>query len=235
MIPIAINEKAVQNSFYKIQREGIKSLAVSAARRNEGVSAFSYALARRAATAGVHVLLIDFNLGNPMQTDMLALQHKDWSPETELCTGNIQTISNTNLAVLGAPAHIQDRWPFQDKEKVKLMLEKLGTEYDLIIADMPSILDPGIDIQVEIICAAFQASFLMALSGQTVETELNKAKKICDEAGVNIVGAIMNDRHTPTLSEELIRQLGKMPNRFSKITGFLQSRIAQSAFLNQTL
>ncbi len=235
MIPIAIHEKAVQNTFYKIQREGVKSLAVTSARRHEGVSAFSYALARRAATAGVRVLLIDMNFMHPGQSEALALEHHNWNPVDKIESDSIENISNTNLAVLSAPQKVRDTWPFQDQDKIRRMLDGLNEDYDLVIADMPSILTPESELQIEIICAAFDTTIIMALSGKAVETEMTQVKKMLDEAGVNILGAIMNDQFTPTLVEELKRQLDKFSPRFPRSINFLRHWINESAFLNQSL
>lgn len=235
MIPIAIHEKAVQNTFYKIQREEIKSVAVTSVRRREGVSAFSYALARRAATAGVRVLLIDLNFTHPGQSEALALVHHDWSPAEHIEKNSIQEISNTNLAVLSTPQRVKDTWPFQDQDKIRNMLDRLNKDYDLIIADMPSILEPESELQVEIPCAAFDAAVIMALSGRAIETEMTQVKEMMDEANVNILGAIINDQFTPTLVEELNRQLEKFDPRFSRITDSLKRWITHSPFLNQSL
>jgi len=235
MIPIALHEKAVQNTFYKIQKEGLKNIAVTSARRHEGVSAFSYALARRAATAGVNVLLIDLNFMNPGQSEALALEYHDWSPAMQIEQTSIQNISDTNLAVLSAPEKVKDTWPFQNRDHVRQMLDRLNDQYDLVIADMPSILEPENDLQVEIVCAAFDAAVVMALSGKAVETEMMKVKDMLDEVEVKILGAVINDQFTPTLAEELKRQFDKLSDRFPRITTFVSRQINESAFLNQSL
>ena len=235
MIPIAIHEKAVQNTFYKIKREDVKSLAMTSARRHEGVSAFSYALARRAATAGVRVLLIDMNFMHPGQSEALALEHHDWNPTTQIEQNSIQNISSTNLAVLSAPQKVRDTWPFQDQDKIRQMLDRLGEDYDLVIADMPSILEPKSELQIEIVCAAFDAAVIMALSDNAIETEMTQVKGMLDEAGVNILGAVMNDQFFPTLAEELYRQLDKFSPRFPRAADFLRRWVSGSAFLNQSL
>lgn len=235
MIPIAIHEKTVQNSFYKIQREGVKNVAVTSVRRHEGVSAFSYALARRAATAGVRVLLIDMNFMHPGQSEMLALEHHDWTPAGHIEENSIEIISNTNLAVLSAPQKVRDTWAFQDQGNIKMMLDRLGEEYDLVIADVPSILEPENDLQVEIVCAAFDGTMIMALAARTIETEMTQVKEMLDEAGVNILAAVMNDQFSPSFAEELHRQLDKFPQRFSHVTDFIRCKIDGSPFLNQSL
>ncbi len=235
MTPIAIHEKAVQNTFYNIQREGIKSIAVTSARRDEGVSAFSYALARRAAAAGIKVLLIDLNFMNPQQSQALALEHYDWNPAAAIEQTKIQNISNTNLAILSAPEKVKDTWPFQNRDQITKMLNQLGKKYDLVIADMPSILEPQNDIQVEITCAAFDAAILMVLSGRAIETEMTQLKTIMDEAEVNIIGVIMNDQFAPTLVQEIKRQLDKASKYAPRIVNFLKRKVNDSAFLNQSL
>lgn len=235
MIPIAIHEKAVQNTFYKIQREGMSSIAVTSAHRHEGVTTFAYALSRRAATGGMRVLLIDLNFMHPGQSQSLALEHQNWSPSGDIKEDKIQSISNTNLSILSAPHNVKDTWPFQDQKKIHQMLNRLSTEYDLVIADMPSILEPEHEIQVEILCAAFDSTLIMALSGKTIETEIIQMKKILDIAEVNILGVVMNDQFTPTLVEELKRQLDKFILRFPRIIVFLKCKIEQNAFLNQSL
>ena len=235
MIPIALHEKAVQNTFYKIQKEGIKNLAVTSCSRHEGVRAFSYALARRAATAGVRILLIDLNFTHPGQSEALALDHKDWSPTMQIEQISIQNISNTNLAVLSAPEKVKDTWPFQNQDNIREMLDRLGKNYDLVIADMPSILEPESELQIEIICAAFDATILMALSGKAIETEIMQVKDMLDEASVKLLGAIINDQFTPPLAEELSRQLDKFEERFPRATKALRRKISESAFLNQSL
>ena len=100
---------------------------------------------------------------------------------------------------------------------------------------MPSILEPESELQVEIVCAAFNAAVIMALSGKTIETEMMQVKDMFDEADVNILGAVINDQHTPTLAEELCRQLDKFSGCFPSVTKTLKHKINGSAFLNQSL
>lgn len=235
MIPIALHEKVVQNSFYKIQKEGLRNVAITSARRHEGVSALSYALARRAAAAGIRVLLIDLNFTHQGQSESLALEHHDWSPSMQVEHIQVQSISNTNLSVLSTPQKVRDTWPFQNRDTVRDMLTRFDAQYDLVIADMPSILEPESDLQAEIVCAAFDATLITALSGRATETEMMKLKTILDEANVSILGVVMNDQFTPTLAEELKRQLDKTADRFPKITEKLRRWIDHNAFLGQSL
>lgn len=235
MIPIAICERSVQNTFYKIQNECLKSVAVTATQRQEGVSVFSYALARRASTAGLNVLLIDFNLNHPVQGDFLALECSNWDPDSDFHDKNIQTLSNTNLSVLTAPEKIRNYWPFQDKAKMRMMIERLHQDFDLIIADMPSILNHEMDIQVEILCSGFDASLLMVLSGETMEPDIAQASDLMNKAGVRILGSIINDRYTPTLANEIKREIDRFLRRFPGLCRTLNKHIDESAFLNQVL
>ena len=241
MIPIALHEKTVQNCFYQIQRQGLKSLAITATRREEGVSTFSYALARRAAATGIKVLLIDFNIPHPGQTKKLALQRTYWMPQKNFKAQKITPLSNTNLSFLSAPSNLKDQWAFQDQKSIRAMLEDLEREYDLIIADMPSILEPDSNLQTEIMCAAFEKTLLMVLSSHTVETEISKVKLLLDEAKVPLLGTIMNDPYTPSLVEEILRQLDKIEHpfggffNFSFVTNVLKKWVAKNAFLNQSL
>ena len=235
MIPIALHEKAIQNAFYKIQREGIKSIAITSANKREGVSALAYALARRAATADVRVLLIDFNLTNSGQTKSLALEQKAWKPNKSTKDGNIVHLSNTNLSILSAPAKTNDSWPFQDQKSIREMIDSMSEKYDLIIADLPSLLDHNKKLQVEIMCSAFDATLLMLLSNKTLETEVTKVRKILEDAKVNLIGVIMNDQFTPKLVDELKRQLGKFEPRMLKLTQPLKKWIQGNSFLNQDL
>lgn len=235
MVPIALHEKAVQNSFYMLQRDGVHSVAVTSARKGEGVSAFAYALARRAATAGVKVLLIDFNFSNPSQTLNLALERHPWFPHKPFHKTNIVKLSNTNMSVLGAPSEVKDRWPFQDREKLKSMLEGFHQEYDLVIADMPSILDGDARLQAEIACAAFEGALIVTLASRTVETEISKMRDILEQANVKILGAVMNDQCTPSLKEELCRQLSKVEPPWERVSTPIRRWVEGNSFLNQSL
>ena len=240
MIPIALHEKAVQNSFYTLKRNRISTVALTSARRHEDVSAFTYALARRAAAAGVKTLLVDFNMKHPDQSQNLALEDSVWSPGHAFTKSNIVSLSNTNLSVLGAPCNVQDTWSFQNQHKLHAMLRDMEMDYDLIIADMPSLLDHETERQTEILCAAFEHTLLVTMASQTVETDISSARDLLEKGGANIMGAVMNDKYTPSMVDELIRQINKTRpilrlTLFQKMFERINQWLRKNAFLNQSL
>ena len=235
MIPIALHEKTVQDTFYKIKNDNIKSVAITSAKRYQGVTSFSYALARRASANNLKVLLVDFSFSQNGQADHLALEKKSWHPSSDTETKNIIQLSHTNLSILTAPKNIQDHWAFQDQDKIKKMLDALAKDYDLIIADMPSILDHHKKIQTEILCAAFENIFIVALAGLCDENDMIKIKKTLEQSGISIDGIIINDQFNSSLAEELKREIERAPNFLQSIKNILISKIENSPFLNQTL
>ncbi|WP_343563392.1 hypothetical protein [Kiloniella sp. b19] len=233
MTPIALSEKSVELSFKLIRQQKLKTLAVTAVRQNEGVSAFAYALARRVATAHSRVLLIDMNMINCGQSKNLGENSVEWCPGKLDPRKDISRLASTNLALLSAPSHLRREWIFQDGSTLEKMLQSLSEEYDLIIADLPPLLEKPSEIHTESLCSAFDKTLMIALSGSSDETQLSAARDLLEKAGVRLLGLVINDRHCPSLADELKRQLTRLFFVPASVKGLLNRWLQDNSFLNQ--
>ena len=233
MIPIALSEKSLELSFRMIRQQKIKRLAITAACQSEGVSAFAYALARRVATSQIKVLLIDLNMVNGGQSKSLGEDVTAWHPEKLDQKRDIAVLASTNLALLSAPAQLDREWIFQDGAALEKMLTGLSDNYDVIIADLPPLLDKPREVHTESLCAAFDQTLLMAQAGVSDETQLGQAKTLLDKARVSVMGVVINDQHCPSLCAEwkdLIRRSFLLPRFLKKsLCGWLD----RNSFINQ--
>lgn len=90
-------------------------------------------------------------------------------------------------------------------------------------------------LPIDIICAASQATLLNVVTGQTTESQVDEANEILKQSGALLSGVIMNDRFTPGLKEELIRETHRLDRLLPKWMAKLRDKFNRMVLLNQEL
>ncbi|MCA2417326.1 chromosome partitioning protein ParA, partial [Vibrio chemaguriensis] len=62
----------------------------------------------------------------------------------------------------------------------------------------------------QVIAGVCDATLLVAHYGSTTTTQLEQAKKLLEASDANLIGSVLNMKHTPSLKDELIRQVEKL-------------------------
>jgi capsular exopolysaccharide synthesis family protein len=153
------------------QGSGFRSLLVTSTHPAEGKSTIALSLARAAAEAGLKVVVLDCNLRNPSLHMRLGLDNHNGLaqlllspsivPESHVISSDPR--STCSLITSGEIGDIAPERPLQSPRFGRLMRE-LGTKFDLIILDAPSVESAADPL---ILSQHVDAVLLVARSGQT--------------------------------------------------------------------
>lgn len=227
---------------------GLKSLAVTAAERGEGVTSIAYGLARRSESGGRRTLLVDLNLDNPGLSNRLGVERAPWRVDTpeviDTSRGVDATLasqapipSNAGVRLLSAPTGTledeQALMRFREPAPLRGAIERWLEQYDVVIFDTsPLNAINRANIPAERISAACDGALLVVLAGRTPEASIRAAKAKLDAAGVNLLGSVLNDRFNPTLADELCRETERLDRLLPRSMARLRKAIRSSSFLN---
>ena len=224
MIPL--QDTDLENIYLRSLGEGMRSLAVTSARRGEGVSSLAVALAQRHLLANRSVLLVDLNDENPRHQPLG--QHDDVIETRANVEPQIVTDGNSSYALLGIPApannNVNREWrnPGVLEKHIAGWLKQI----DCIIIDAGSFdRSSRTLVPVERIVGACDATLLVVMAGVTSELEVRQSCARIDAAGGKLAGSVLNNRVNPSLQTELLRETRRLPDRLAgtaqKISGWI--------------
>lgn len=239
MLPIQIDSREFELLYYNItsNRKMPISIAMTGVHSQSGTSCLSYALARRMAASGHETLLIDFNLRNPDLSNQFSSKQTKWNPSDFSDAAHIETLGTTGLSIMAAPNDNAALWPFREKKLLSSMLEKLKNQYDCIILDIPSILANGEEhnIPSELVCAVSDITLISLMAGKASENDIIRAQSVLKKSGAKIHGIMMNDQFTPSLKDEICREIDRVNKFFPKLCKKIKEKVQNSVFLSQEI
>ncbi|MGL6002770.1 MAG: tyrosine-protein kinase family protein [Plesiomonas sp.] len=227
--------KEIDILFDRALSKGIRTLAITSAVHQEGVSSSALAFAKRCVQANMRTLLIELSITAPIL------------PTLYPNVGNVLVSSVPNTSSVNFPAIHQvsslfslattltrvepsDRWY---RKNFTQLLSDFTENYDIVIFDIPPItLEEPKYLPSEIACACCDATVLSILFSRTQESEIKDALKKLKQTECNIIGFIANDRFNPTLASDLTRETYRLENRFPRLMEKLRARIKKSAILS---
>lgn len=228
---------AFEAIYSTIVRESIQQICITSLTKDSGNTTLCHTLATRAAQAGKHVLLIELNLENPSLQNFEEIQHNQWLPLTGHWEQAIQESKTTpGLKLLCAPSETGHCMEFRDIEVMSLFFEATMLQYDLILCDVsPLLCQEASIIPTEALSFTSQHTFLNVLTNVTTESQLTEAKEMLEQNGASISAVIMNDRFSPSLKDELLRETQKFHRFLPRTMRFFRRMIERSLLLNQDL
>jgi Mrp family chromosome partitioning ATPase len=231
---LPIHYAELESIYTRTLGNGTRTLAVASAVGGEGTTTLARALAERAAASGNQTLLVDLNLEHPSLHAHYALGRSDWSPENDVQAILPSVIAG--LQVLPAPTHVSVHWGFRDPATLRSTLEGWLERFDRVVVDTsPLTRRNQRNVPTDTVCGACGATLLVALAARTPESQLVEARQLLDAAGAELAGAVLNDRHLPGLTSELMRETRRLDHLMPRSMAWLRQRIAGSALLNQPI
>ncbi|NQZ30228.1 MAG: hypothetical protein HRU06_03090 [Oceanospirillaceae bacterium] len=228
--------QALETIYAHITRQSIKLLALCSLQSQSGNSSLAMALARRGASSGRKVLLIELNNDQPvLHLLQLAVRNK-WLPLTDDWRRGVQFNVEPNLSVLIAPKDSVDLVQFHDLDTMKTFLNQARDVFDLVICDCAPLLVPSSSqIPAAMICSACEHSIINVLTNINTESQLEEAREILRSCKANLVGAIMNDQYAPSLRDELLRESQRLNKLLPNLMNKMRQKLRHSDLLNQDL
>ena len=207
----------------KVDGAQVRSVAVVAGRTGEGATTIALTLARRAATAGASVLLVDLSGDGAGSAQALGMQAE---PEA------IVTLPGTRLAVLGRPS-VAQALAWREPAQLIAQVEQWRDRWDLVVFDAPPVLPrtPGAMTGAGAAMAA-EGTVLVTLAGRTPAPVIRDAWNRLEGAGAKLLGAVMNDRDNPSLLAELEREADRLAKWLPRLMAALRVRLHRATLLS---
>ncbi len=224
---------------------GVRSLAITACSSGEGTTTLACALAKRSQAGGRKTLLVDMNFCHPSIGPELGLNPCSWNNLDNLLEDQISMVSNEDdgaaylpkplsaLGVLPAPSTPTGNLLLREKEYLARCMEAWLLEYEVVIVDTsPLNAINRHNLPAERICSQCEGTVLTVLAGVTRQAQLQSAMERLKGHGIELSGCVFNDRYSPTLAEELLRETYRLQRWFPSLMSWLRGKIRQSALLN---
>lgn len=210
------------------------AVAITSANSNEGVSSLAFALAQRNLISGKSTLLVDLNLYHPSLKQQLDIPGEHNADHQLLPNPKIVTQCNQQQALIGITnpnskaAILKLRKPGVLENYIRCWQEN----FDNIIVDCSPINRVNANnIPAERIASACDGCILVVLAGYTSEAMILEAARKLRMNNATLLGCIYNDRDNPALKEELLREIGRLPNSLNH----LRNRLRQYIYNNKML
>lgn len=223
----------VEQIYADIWTSHYRSVAITSANSQEGVTTLAVALTQRNLLAGHSTLLVDLNLYHPSFKSTQTLENKKGSELLQL--PQLVSGDEDNISLMGVVAP-QDRASIMQLRKPGVLencLEEWHENYDTVIIDaLPVNRVNGNNIPAERIAAACDATVMVVRAGHTREAMVSKAIGKLNRAKAHLAGCVINDRDNPSLKAELIREARRIEGVLPRLSKKLQEWLMDSPLMS---
>ncbi|WP_295430099.1 CpsD/CapB family tyrosine-protein kinase [uncultured Thiodictyon sp.] len=213
---------------------GLRSLAVTSADQEEGVTTLVVALAKRNRHSGRSTLVVDLNLHRPALHRRFGLSFPPAAPEGPHGPGDLPRVELADgLTVMPVPTNRALPILLRNADHFKAYLDAWLERYKVVIFDTTPLNGGNMgNIPAERIGHGCDGTILVVMAGVTPASAVRAALDRLKSAEVNLVGTVLNDCHNPSLAEELRRETQRFDRYFPGRTEKLRRRIRDSQLLN---
>jgi len=226
----------LETIYADITRQAIKQLAICSLQESSGNSTLALALAKRGASSGRKVLLIELNTAHPALHQFKSAIRNEWLPLEHIWRRGVQLNIEPYLSILVTPRASAHNVEFNDLDTMKAFVAQASESFDLVICDCaPLLVDSSGQIPAAIICSAFEHSIINVLTNVNTESQLEEAREMLVSCKANVAGVVMNDQYAPSLRDELLRESKRLNKILPRLMTKLRSKLRHSDLLNQDL
>ncbi|KIT24568.1 chromosome partitioning ATPase [Vibrio parahaemolyticus VP766] len=203
----------IEQIYLQSEQKGHRSICVVGCKSEEGVTSIASSLAERLILAGYSTLYVDLNLFKPAY-------HTVHEFDDDANVGHLITREDAHQTLVGlpAPSLASTKLAYRDPTALRKNIETWLSQYDRIVIDTSPLLSVNkSNIPPQVIAGVCDATLLVAHYGSTTTTQLEQAKKLLEASdanlivdSANLIGSVLNMKHTPSLKDELIRQVEKL-------------------------
>lgn len=227
---ISAIQAEVEQLYLASELNGQKSICVTACHSGDGVTSVATALAERFLLAGHSTLYVDLNLYNPAFKDLNMLEDNQ--------AGQLIEHVESHRMFIGVPAPqlASTQLAYKDPATLQKVVEKWLENYDRVIIDTSPLLNINKgNIPAQSVASACDTTLMVIAYGETSSHHLEQAKKLLDAQTINLMGGVINMKHTPSFANELIRQVNKLKFLPRSLQEKIKSSISRNEFLNLPL
>jgi len=213
---------------------GLRSLVVTSADQEEGVTTLVVALAKRNRHSGRSTLVVDLNLHRPALHRRFGLSFTPAAPEGPHGPGDLPRVELADgLTVMPVPTNRAVAILLREAGHFDEYLEAWLKQYGVVIFDTTPLNGGNMgNIPAERIAHGCEGTILVVLAGVTPASAVRAALGRLKSAEVTLVGTVLNDFHNPSLAEELRRETQRFDRLLPGVTQELRRRIRDSQLLN---
>ncbi|KAA3620033.1 MAG: hypothetical protein DWQ05_04715 [Calditrichaeota bacterium] len=199
-------QRIVENIHTAVLKSTAKIVGFTSALPGEGASTIALASATimadkapsPASQSNSHhggILLIDAQLRKPAVHTFYEDPHPtgliDVLKGDAALTQVVREVTNTNLCVIPFGANHDGQWISDYGEKFRNLLLEARLHFEFIFIDLPSLINYSEGVSLSMLC---DGVIMIVQAGQTTIEEIGEAKTRLSEAGINIIGSILNRR-----------------------------------------
>lgn len=207
----AASSRMVQQVLLEIGRSSARLVALTAPDRQAGVSFFARHIAGMASAGGIRTLLFTS------------------SPSEALEAYERQAGAQLNVADLRTA--FQDGASFVDVLYMSQFVENLFAEYQLIVLDLPPLLE-GAGINAAAVAAQSDLAYLVCRLGQTPRRRLTSALSLARQSGASLHAILANSYGHRTPGAEIASALLRFHHLAPRFTTWAARQAAEAAILN---
>lgn len=226
----------LETIYADITRQEIKQVAICSLQESSGNSTLALALAKRGASSGRKVLLIELNTARPILHTLKSVIRNEWLPVEHDWRRGVQLNIEPFLSVLVTPRACAHNVEFNDLDTIKAFVAQASESFHLVICDCaPLLVDSSGQIPASIICSAFEHSMINVLTNINTESQLEEARENLVSCKANLAGVVMNDQYAPSLRDELFRESKRLNKILPRLMTKIRTKLRHSDLLNQDL
>jgi hypothetical protein len=143
-------------------------------------------------------------------------------------TQTAESLFQLKLAA-GSPAHRA----VNDAHHLAQLNASLGDHFDAIIYDLPAHDEAMPRIYTPIVVSVLDAVLLVAMPTVTTNVSLTETVTWLGASGGKVTAIALNDRHNPTLGEEIRREVGRLGKRLPGLQQFIARKVALFPAINR--
>lgn len=234
----------VERIYHDVCKSAVRSVAITSASAEEGVSSIAQSLTQRFLLSGHSTVLVDLNLHRPNLSTQLEFRDdgnmgkpsgSSTHSSTLLNAPSLAGGKNSHLSLVGitAPKQRAAILKLRNPGELERCIQELHCNFDYIIFDTSSISRVNKqNIPAERVASACEACYLVVQAGITDQKTVQSAVSTLAHANANLIGCIINDMNNPSLRSELIRECQRLKPTFTKLSLWLEKLILNTQFLN---
>ncbi|WP_434354769.1 protein SypD [Parasalinivibrio latis] len=228
----------IEQVYSQIMRHQYRTLTVTSANAGEGVTSLALALSQRNLLAGHSTLIVDLNLYHPSLENLGLEIHRPNKELTLLESPQLVGVPGENITLTGisAPSKRANVMQLRRPEVLEQYIKLWHQDYDLVIFDTSPVSRVNANnIPPERVACASDGTLLVVMSGTTTESAVLAAIKKLNDGGAHLLGTVINDKHSPTLKAELLRELDRFKSKTPKLVSKLKDLIFRNKLLSVDL
>ncbi len=224
----------VERIYQDMCKADIRSVAITSATDQEGVTSIAQALTQRFLLSGHTTVLVDLNLHRPNLNTVLSYNNVQ-TPSVALGTPSLVSCKDSHASIIGITVPTQRAviLKLRNPGELEKCIKELHTMFDYIIFDTNALNRVNKqNIPAERVAAACDGCYMVVLAGVTEQKYVYSAVSKLSHSRANLIGCIVNDMCNPPLRTELIRECQRLRPALKSIANWLEAKILKIQFLN---